>query len=109
MTGPEGRGRVAIPPGRVSAVRGRFQAPALTWVTRAVIAAGIASAVLPGDAGRAVATAVVAAVVATPLVRVTWLVLRWWHEGDRPFMGAGIVLLGIIAAGAALAAYGVGS
>lgn len=109
MTAPGGQGRVAIPPGQVSAVRGRFQAPALAWVTRAVIAAGVVSAVLPGDAGQAVATAVVAAVVATPLARVTWLVARWWHEGDRPFMAAGIALLGIVAAGAALAAAGVGA
>jgi 4-hydroxybenzoate polyprenyltransferase len=101
--------RQPIPAGTVSAIRGRMQAPALTWVTRVVIGLGLLSAVLPDDAGVAVATAVVVAVVAVPLLRVLWLVHRWRQERDPRFVGLGLALLGVVAAGAALAALGVGS
>lgn len=101
--------RQPIPGGVVSTIRGRLQAPALTWVTRAVIVLGLASALLPGGAGTALATTVVAAVVAVPLLRVAWLVHRWRQERDTRFAGMGSALLGVIAAGAALAALGVGS
>lgn len=101
--------RQPIPAGAVSAVRGRMQAPALTWVTRIVIGLGALSALLPDEAAIAVATAVVAAVIAVPLLRVLWLVHRWRQERDRCFVGMGLALLGVIATGAALAALGVGS
>jgi len=100
--------RAPIPPGEVSTVRGRWQAPALAWTTRAVIVAGLLSAVLPGAAGIAVATAVVAVIVAAPLLRVLWLVHRWRQEGDRRFVGLGLALLAVVGAGAGLAAAGVG-
>lgn len=101
--------RRPIPGGAVSSIRGRLQAPALTWVTRVVIALGLVSALLPEGSGIALATAVVSAVVAVPLLRVAWLVHRWRQERDRRFVGMGLALLGVIAAGAALAAAGVGS
>ncbi|HAS13326.1 MAG TPA: hypothetical protein DCS55_22870 [Acidimicrobiaceae bacterium] len=101
--------RQPIPGGRVSTIRGRWQAPALTWVTRGVLALGLLTVVLPEDAAIAVATAAVAVVIAVPLVRVLWLVHRWRQEHDRRFVGVGLALLGVIAAGAALAALGVGS
>ena len=101
--------RPPIPGGRVSTIRGRWQAPGLTWVTRAVIALGLVSAVLPVSARTVLATVAVAVVVAVPLLRVLWLVHRWRQEHDRRFVGVGLALLGVIAAGAALAALGVGS
>lgn len=101
--------RPPIPGGRVSTIRGRWQAPALTWVTRAVIALGLLSAVLRGSARTAVATVAVTVVVAVPIIRVMWLVHRWRQEHDRRFVGVGLALLGVIAVGAALAALGVGS
>lgn len=107
MSGPVDR--PPIPGGRVSTVRGRWQAPMLTWTTRVVVVAGLISALLPGRAGTAVATAVVAAVVAAPLLRVAWLVHRWRQEHDRRFVSAGMALLGVVAVGAVLAALGVGS
>ena len=109
MTGAPPPDRPPIPGGQVSAIRGRWQAPALTWTTRAVIVAGLASAVLPGDTGTAVATAVVAVVVATPLLRVAWLVHRWRQEHDRRFVTLGGTVLAVVAVGAALAALGIGS
>lgn len=109
MTAERPTPRQPIPAGSVSAIRGRMQAPALTWVTRVVIGLGLLSALLPDDVGVAVATAVVAAVVAVPLLRVLWLVHRWRQERDPRFVRLGCVLLGVIAVGAALAAAGVGS
>jgi hypothetical protein len=110
MTGADGAlPRPPIPGGEVSTIRGRWQAPALTWVTRGVIALGLLSAVLPGTTGTVLATAAVAVVVAVPLLRVLWLVHRWRQEHDRRFVSIGLALLGVIAVGAALAALGVGS
>lgn len=109
MSGPEPRPRQPIPAGTVSAIRGRVQDRVLTWTTRAVLVLGLVSAVLPGDAGIAVATAVVAAVIGVPLVRVCWLVHRWRQEQDRRFVRMGVALLGVVAVGAGLAALGVGS
>ncbi len=101
--------RQPIPAGAVSTVRGRLQGPALTWVTRVVIVAGLVSAVLPDPAGDVVATAVVAAVVAVPLLRVAWLVFRWRQEHDARFVRMGLALLAVVGVGALLAAVGVGS
>lgn len=101
--------RAPIPGGQVSTIRGRWQAPALTWTTRVVLVAGLLTLVLPGVAAMAVATAVVAVVIATPLLRVAWLVWRWHQEHDQRFVTIGLVLLAVIGSGAALAALGVGS
>lgn len=46
----------------------------------------------------------VVVLVAAPLIRVGWLVGGWWHQGDRRFAAAGVVLLSIVAAGALIAA-----
>ena len=101
-------GRDPIPSGSVSSIRGRVQAPALTWLTRAVVVVGVLGAVLPGDVGIGVATAAVGAVVAAPLLRVLWLVFRWSQEDDRRFIAVGLGLLGVIGVGALLSALGVG-
>ena len=92
----------------MSTIRGHYQGPALTWLSRIVIVAGVLGWALPGAAGVAVATAAVAAVVAAPLLRVAWLVLRWRQERDRRFQVLGVGLLAVVALGAALSAAGVG-
>jgi hypothetical protein len=101
--------RQPIPGGEVSRIRGRIQVPVLTWITRVVIGLGLLSAVLPDEAGVAVATITVTAVIAVPVLRVAWLVRRWRQEGDGRFTGIGLALLGVIALGAAIAALGIGS
>lgn len=101
--------RAPIPAGTVSTIRGRWQGPALTWVTRLVLVVAVLGAVVPGGVGIGMATAAVVAVVAAPLVRVAWLVWRWVQEGDRRFVAVGVGLLLVIAAGAVLAALGIGS
>lgn len=101
--------RTPIPSGAVSTIRGHYQAPGLTWITRIVLVAGVLGAVLPGAAGIAVATAAVAAVVATPLLRVAWLIFRWTQEHDRRFILTGVGLLAVVGTGALLSALGIGS
>lgn len=101
--------RIPIPDGTVSSIRGRWQGPALTWLTRLVLLGALLGALVPGGVGIGLATAAVAAVVAVPLVRVAWLVFRWVQEGDHRFVAAGLGLLLVIAVGAVLAALGIGS
>lgn len=100
--------RQPIPGGAVSSIVGRWQAPALTWLMRVVLLASVLGALLPGPVGIAMATVAVSAVIAAPLVRVAWLVLRWGQEGDHRFVARGVGLLLIVAVGAALAAIGIG-
>lgn len=100
--------RAPIPAGQVSTIRGRWQKPALAWTTRVVIVLGLLSVVLPERPAEALATAVVAAVVAAPLLRVAWLVHRWRQERDRRFVALGAALLVVVATGALLSALGVG-
>lgn len=101
-------GRDPIPAGAVSSIRGRIQAPALTWLTRLVVVVGVLGAALPGDVGIVVATIAVGAVMAAPLLRVLWLVFRWKQESDRRFIAVGTALLAVIGLGALLSALGVG-
>lgn len=61
-------------------------------------------ALLPGIAGRTAAGAVVAFVVAAPLLRVLSLGVHWFRTGDRRFAGAAFGLLLIVGAGSLIAA-----
>ena len=101
--------RPSIPDGTVSTIRGRWQGPGLTWLTRVVFVIAVVGALAPGSVGTALATVAVVAVIATPLLRVAWLVFRWMQEEDWRFVGAGLGLLLVVAIGALLAALGVGS
>ncbi len=76
---------------------------ALWWVV--VIAAALAGLGLavPGRVGLDVATAAVVVVVASPLLRVLWLIVAWWRAGDRRFVVVGLVLLAVVATGTAIA------
>ncbi len=76
---------------------------ALFWVV--VIAAGLAvlGLALPGEVGVAVATAAVVVVIASPLLRVLWLIAAWWRSGDWRFVGVGVVLLVVVAGGTLVA------
>jgi hypothetical protein len=96
------------PPGQVSHIRGRLQAPVLDWLTRIVLVLSVAGGFVEGAVGRALAVIAVAAVVIASPARVAWLVYRWAEERDQTFVAIGLALLGVIAAGGALALAGVG-
>lgn len=81
----------------------------LAWATRVLLVASLVTTVAPREIRAALAVAVVAAVVAVPLLRVGWLVFRWNQEHDRRFVAAGSVLLLVVGIGGLLAALGVGS
>jgi hypothetical protein len=76
---------------------------ALWWVV--MTAAGLAGLglALPGDSGVAMAAAAVVVVIAAPLLRVLWLIVVWGRSGDWRFVGVGLALLAVVAAGFAIA------
>lgn len=100
--------RRPIPEGVVSAIRGRWQIPALTWLVRVVLVVSVVGGLLGGRLGRGLATAAVVAVIAAPPLRVCWLLLRWQQEQDRRFVLLGRAVIAVIGTGAVLAALGVG-
>lgn len=101
--------RPSIPPGEVSRIRGRWQIPALTWLTRVVLVTSLAGGLIGHDVGRAIAVAAIVAIAAAPLLRICWLMFRWTQEEDRRFVVTGALLLTVVAIGGILAALGVGS
>lgn len=64
---------------------------------------GVATLVLPGDAGRAVGVAMTVVLIVAPLVRVAWLLVRWLRRGDRRFAAAAFTLLLVTGSGLLLA------
>jgi len=72
----------------------------------AIVAFGLAAvgALIPNSVGRASEVAVVAFIVAVPLLRVLVLGIHWLRLGDRRFAGVALGLLLIVAAGSIIAA-----
>ena len=92
-------GRASI----VSTIRGRWQAPVLTRVTQVMFVLAVVGMLVPAAIGSVLAVAVVVAVIAIPLLRVCWLVFRWWQERDTRFAVIGLALLAVVAFGAIMA------
>jgi 4-hydroxybenzoate polyprenyltransferase len=84
----------------ISSIRGRWQIPALTWVTRVLLVVAIVGAFAPSTVGTALQIGVVATAIAVPLLRVVWLIHRWRQEHDWIFVRLGLALLVVIGAGA---------
>lgn len=100
--------RTPIPAGTVSTIRGHWQAPALRLATVVVLTLSVAATLLPGAVGRGLASTAVGLTMAAPLLRVCWLIWRWWQERDGRFIAVGVALLVVVGSGAGLAAAGVG-
>ncbi|QGG95333.1 hypothetical protein [Actinomarinicola tropica] len=64
-------------------------------------ALALAGVVLPGEAGDAAGTALVATLVAAPVLRIAWLLVRWIRRRDLRFAAVAFGLLVVIGAGAA--------
>lgn len=84
----------------VSAVTGIRQAAALRLATRSAFALAVIGVLGLGSVSTVAAAASLTIIVAAPLLRVAWLIVRWAQEGDRRFAGLGAVLLLLGAAGA---------
>lgn len=91
----------------VSTVRGRRQAPALRVLATVACVLGGVGAVVTAGWGSVAATVSLTVVIATPLLRVLWLVFRWIQERDFRFVWIAAGLLSVVAAGAVLAYLGV--
>lgn len=92
----------AAPPQLDTPVRGIQRAMQLATVVAFGLA--VVGALLPNGVGHAAAVAVVAFIVAVPLLRVLTLGIHWLRLGDRRFAGVALGLLLIVAVGSAIAA-----
>jgi hypothetical protein len=76
---------------------------ALRVTTTVTLVAALAGTVIPGRTGRSASAAAVGLVIATPLLRVSWLAYRWWRWGDRLFASVAGSLLLVVGTGTAIA------
>lgn len=77
---------------------------ALRWLGLAAWALAIGGVLLPGDAGRVSAVALVVLLIAAPIFRIAWLCVRWVRRGDPKFALLAAVLIVIVTSGGLLAA-----
>jgi low temperature requirement protein LtrA len=92
----------------VSHVTGSRQMRALRVITAVSLAAAAISLVLPTPYDEAPAITALLLVMATPVLRVGWLIFRWGQERDVRFVLVGSALLGVVALGAVVSALGLG-
>lgn len=83
-------------------LRGSKRAMQIAAVVAFVLAA--MGVLLPGSLGHASAGAVVAFIIAVPLLRVLSLAVHWMQMGDRRFAAVAFGLLLIVAVGSVIAA-----
>lgn len=101
MSGP---GEVASgPPPNPNRGRQRLLVAFLQGALGLVAALGIAALVVPESIHHALAVAMVVVLVAVPVIRVVWLVLRWIRRRDWRFVAAGTGLLTVLTVGLILA------
>lgn len=81
--------------------QGRFD-PLSSWLTAAVWAASVLAlltVIVPGRYTAIPGTALMAVVIATPLLRTGWFAVRWARRGDRRFALVAVGVLVVVAAG----------
>jgi uncharacterized membrane protein len=69
-----------------------------------VVAWLLAAASVTVDGWETAGQAAIGLIIATPLLRVVWLVYRWAQEKDTRFVLTGVLLLAVVAVGAIVAA-----
>jgi uncharacterized membrane protein len=60
------------------------------------------------DGWEAAGQAAIGLIIATPLLRVVWLIYRWAQEKDTRFALTGLALLAVVTAGAIIVSIGLG-
>lgn len=86
----------------VSTITGRRQGPALRIATGVSLVLALVSVVTSGTVAVAAGVAAVVVVMAAPLLRVAWLVVRLVQERDWRFVAVAIGLLAVVATGAGI-------
>jgi hypothetical protein len=71
----------------------------LTAELAAVVVLCVAALLGPEPVAGSAGAGLLALLVAIPLVRVTWLVVRWFRKGDPRFAAVGLFLLGVATLG----------
>jgi hypothetical protein len=94
-----------IAQGAPSRIRGRFQVPVLRAAGFVALGLSLAAVLLSGHPQVVAAWAAIAVVLAVPIVRVIWLMLRWTQERDWRFLALGAGLLVAVSGGVALALF----
>jgi len=75
----------------------------LGLLTKVAFIAALAGLLLPDPFGPAASAFAVGVVIAAPLMRVTWLAVRWYRRGDRRFAAVAASLLLVVGSGSVLA------
>ena len=76
---------------------------ALTAAVAVAAVLVLGALLLPERVGDVLGAALLAVLIATPLLRVAWFVQRWYRRGDVRFALVGVGVLVVVAAGAGLA------
>lgn len=84
---------------RVSNITGQYQRPWLRAITVSIGTLSLAGLVVPGRTGDNLLGSALTLLVATPLLRVVWVIYRLAREGDRRFAMVGVALLSAVALG----------
>lgn len=90
---------MTTPPGPVPDPRRDRQTRLVRFMQVALVAAALCSlgaVVLPADAAHVVGQVTVAVLIATPLIRLVWLAVRWTLRRDFRFAAAALGLALII-------------
>jgi hypothetical protein len=74
----------------------------LTAEVVAVVVLCLVALLAPGEVAGSAAAGMLALLVAIPLIRVVWLVIRWFRRGDLRFAAIGLFVLAVAASGWAL-------
>jgi hypothetical protein len=68
----------------------------LQLTSASIFVASLVAFLTPSNFGDNVGRFAVLAVVATPIVRIAWLVVWWWRERDALFVFIGVLLLAVV-------------
>ena len=77
--------------------------PAMRWATFIAWGLALVATIAPGGLSTFAGVATLTLIIAAPILRVSLLIVAWWTEQDRTFVAIAIVLLSVIATGAAIA------
>lgn len=86
--------------------RQRFLVGFLQISFLAVVAAAAAALVLPEPAAHWAAITMTSLLIAVPVIRIAWLLIRWVRLGDWRFALTSAALLGVVGVGALIATLG---